>query len=531
MTVAAGPLKTPLTHSADVVVVGGGTAGAAVAGLLAELTSEQVVLLEAGPDYGPRDSGRWPEDLLDASQMPMFSHDWGYTGEVRGRTVEFNRARVLGGCSSHNAAAVVHGSRLDYDGWAAAGNPGWATEELLPLFESAWRRLGVQRVGHDELTPFQAAFRDACPAAGIPIVDDFNDLDETIGVAPFPINIENGVRKNSAFAYVDPVRDKGNLTVVGDAPVERVLLAGARVEGVVVRRDGEELELRAPLVVLCGGAYGSPAILLRSGVGPSSRLRDAGVEPVHELPGVGENLHDQPTLEVDYAGTGDLIEAMERFASLRWRPDEQVIAKFASATCSEGFDMHIYPWGGPSLTDPGQWRWMLGVACLTPLSRGHVRLTGPTAESDLLIDHGYLTDPGRRDLERLVEGVERARAVAAQSPLAEVLGDEVFPGPSVDGRHALTDCIAESAVHYYHPAGSCKMGPADDPDAVVGADGAVHGLDGLFVADASIMPWVMSGNTNMPTTVIGEKVARGLAKLAAGYAWSPRQASAPPSTR
>jgi len=502
--------STHLPAAADVVVVGGGTAGAAVAGLVAERSDARVVLLEAGPDYGPRDSGRWPKDLLDAAEMPMFSHDWGYTGDVRGRTVLFNRARVIGGCSSHNAAAVVHGHRVDYDGWAAAGNPGWSTDELLPLFESAWRRLRVQRVGVDDLTPFQAASMEAIAAAGIPAVEDFNDLDETTGVAPFPINIDDGLRVNSAFAYVDPVRDKGNLTVVGDAPVERVLLNGSGVEGVVVRVDGELHELRAPRVVLSAGAYGSPAVLLRSGVGPPEHLREVGIEPAHELPGVGENLHDQPSVEVDYAGSEEIVESMLAFAGRRWRPDEQVIGKYPSEGCTEGFDLHVYPIGGRRWDDKERWRWTLGVACLTPLSRGTLRLGGPGMDDPLRIDHGYLTDPEGRDLARLVEGVERAREVAATKRLAPLLGDEVFPGPHVRGREALSESIAESAVHYYHPCGSCKMGPADDPLAVVGADGAVHGLDGLHVADASIMPWTMSGNTNMPTTVIGEKIARAL---------------------
>jgi choline dehydrogenase len=205
-----------MPESADLIVAGGGAAGAAVAGLVAEQTEAEVLLLEAGPDYGPRGSGRWPDDLLDASTLAIVSHDWGYSGEIHGRTVAFNRARVLGGCSSHNGGAAVKGSRLDYDGWAAAGNAGWATEDLLPLFDSAWRRLRVRAVGLEDLTPFQAGCTEALAANGIPVVEDFNDLDENLGVAPFPINIDaDGSRINSAFAYLDPVRDRPNLTVVG----------------------------------------------------------------------------------------------------------------------------------------------------------------------------------------------------------------------------------------------------------------------------------------------------------------------------
>ena len=180
--------------------------------------------------------------------------------------IQFSRARVIGGCSSHNSGAVVFGSRLDYDGWSAAGNPGWSARELAPLFDEVWERLRVRRVGLDELTPFQRACRDAIVASGIPAVEDFNNLDEDVGVAPFPVNIDGTTRVNCAFAYIDPVRDR--LVVVGDALVERVLVRGGRAVGVAVRDGLRLVEISASRVVLSAGAYGSPAILLRSGIGP-----------------------------------------------------------------------------------------------------------------------------------------------------------------------------------------------------------------------------------------------------------------------
>jgi choline dehydrogenase len=442
-----------------------------VAGRLAAGSSERTLLLEAGPDYGPADSGRWPDDLLDAASSPLWSHDWGYTGEFGGQVIHFNRARVIGGCSAHNGGAIVFGSRFDYDGWAAAGNAGWSARELLPLFTSAWKQLRVRRVGLDELTPFQRACRDAIVANGIPAVEDFNDLGENAGVAPFPVNIDRGNRVNSAFAYVDPVRDR--LMVAGDAPVERVLVRDGRAAGVAVR-DGQRLaEISASRVVLSAGAYGSPAILLRSGIGPAGELIAIGVKPAVDLPGVGRNLHDQTCLEVWYEGSDGLASAMERDKEKGWQPHEQVIAKFPSSACRQGFDLHIYPVGGYG-KEASAWFWFLGAACLTPLSRGSVR------------------------------------EVAAAPELRRLLGRETRPGPEVSGRQAIERFLDHAAVHYYHPAGSCKMGPASDPDSVVDADGRVHGIEGLYVADASLMPAVTSGNTNMPTAVIGERIARSL---------------------
>jgi len=497
----------------DTVVVGAGTAGAVVAGRLAAgSTTERTLLLEAGPDYGPAGSGRWPHDLLDAASSPLWSHDWGYTGEFGGQVIHFNRARVVGGCSAHNACAVVFGSRLDYDGWAAAGNPGWSARELVPLFAAAWKQLRVRRVGLGELTPFQRACRDAIVVNGIPAVADFNDLDQNAGVAPFPVNIDGTTRVNSAFGYVDPVR--GRLLVAGDAPVERVLIRGGRVVGVVVR-DGRRLaEIGALRVVLCAGAYGSPAILLRSGIGPAGELVAIGVKPALDLPGVGRNLHDQPCLDVGYEGSTDLIQQMERHRlETGWQPHEQVLAKFPSAGCRQGFDLHIYPVGG-RVKDASQWFWILGVACLTPLSRGSVRLTGPGLDDQLVIDHRYLSDSGGYDRARLAEGVERVREVAQVPELRRLLGRETRPGPDVSGRAAIERFLDHAAVHYYHPAGSCKMGPPTDPDSVVDSEGRVHGIEGLYVADASLMPAVTSGNTNMPTAVIGERIARSLLGLA-----------------
>lgn len=499
-----------LPDYADTVVIGAGTAGSAVAGLLAERGDQSVLLLEAGPDYGPRDSGRWPPELLDARALPT-SHDWGYDSGATWahRSLPFERARVVGGCSAHNGCAEIWGSRIDYDAWVALGNPGWSTEDLLPLFRAGAERLRVRRYATAEITPFQAACLAAAAGAGIPLVDDLNDLDADVGMATSPVNIVDGVRWNAAFAYLDPVRVGGRLTVAGETLVDHLILRGGRAEGVAAIRHGARYSVRAGRVVLCGGAYGSPALLLRSGVGAAAELRELGITVQLELPGVGRNLHDHPVGGLIYAGTPELERRMREFAAAHWTPEEQTIAKARSSRCDSGFDIHLFPIGGPEPGGEG-WRWIFPFACMTPRSRGSVRLSGMDPNATLRIDHGYLSDPQGEDMQVMLDALELSRRLAAQPPLADLLGSEVFPGASTRERSELANLLASFCLHYAHPVGTCRMGPADQPETVAGADGKVHGLDNVYVADAAVMPVIPRANTNMPTLVVALRVLQGL---------------------
>src|SRR4051812_7925359 len=328
------------------LVVGSGPAGCALAGSLAAAGIE-VLLLEAGRDLGARGSGRWAAGLLDASALSA-RYDWGYSSEdtYPDRVVAFERARVLGGCSSHNGCAAIWGARADYDGWRV---PGWATSDLLPHFEAAMRAFRV--FTPDDITPFQAECIKAAQAVGIASTDDLNDLDEHEAIGISPVNIVDGVRFNAAFAFLD----RAKLTIAGDTEVERVLFDGVRAVGVVAAGR----EYRAERVVLAAGTYESPAILLRSGIGPEGSLLD--------LP-VGENLHDHPAFVVGFAGSPGLEDAHRTRTS--WTPEEQSIAKLRSTHCSEAFDLHLYPIGGPHPKDPSAWPWGLPVARMTPPSRG-----------------------------------------------------------------------------------------------------------------------------------------------------------------
>lgn len=499
------------TRGADTIVVGGGTAGAAVAARLAAGSDRQVLLLEAGPDYGPRGSGRWPAELLDYTAMPVTSHSWGYLSACPQGTPDLplDRARVIGGCSAHNGCAAVWGHRDDYDGWAVLGNPGWDTASLLPLFAAVSRQLRVFTPTRDEITPWHRACLDAAPAAGFPVVPDVNDVDLDLGIAIGSINVAEGVRWNTAFAYLDPVRNLGNLTIRGDALVARVVVERGRATAVEVVGAGGRERLEAAEIVLCAGAYGSPLILLRSGIGDPAELAPLGIGTVHPLPGVGRNLQDHTAGHVAFAGTPALIEAMDGFVAAGGAPREEgTIVVARSSRCRSAFDLHLYPIG--KRLPEGGWHFGIYAAIMTPQSRGTVRLSSPDPEAPPIIDHCYFADADDADLAVLAEGIELARALATREPLKHLAGEETWPGPGVGDRAALSVHLRTTASHDYHPAGSCKMGPADAPMAVVDAGGRVHGLDGLLVADASIMPVVPRANTNLPAAVVGEKIARHL---------------------
>lgn len=491
----------------DTVVIGGGTAGAAVAARVAQGGSQSVMLIEAGPDYGAFTEGHWPAPLLDARSLPG-GHDWGYVNAAStGRPGHLlDRARVIGGCSSHNGCAAIWGSRVDYDGWAALGNTGWSADDLLPFFKLANETLRVKRISSTEITPWQQACLDTAPKIGIPQVADLNDLDEDIGMSTSPVNILDGVRWNSAFAYLDPLRGNARLTIRGHMQVDRLLLEGNRVVGIEVIGPGGPLTIEAGRVVLCAGTYGSPAILLRSGIGPDSELRALGIETKLDL-AVGRNLQDHPAVYLKYSGTPQLVAAMLDFAARGGVLfSEQTIAKFRSKYCTTAYDLHLFPVGGQFTDTADTWEFLLPVANMTPLSRGTVQLTSTDPFATLKIDTAYLSDPEGRDLAILWNGIEMIRDYACQPPLADLIGTEILPTAS----YKTPEDVRRDNLHYYHPVGTCKMGIESDPTAVVDAHGKVHGLDNLYVADASIMPVVPRANTNIPALVVGERISAWL---------------------
>lgn len=479
------------TYSADIVVVGAGSAGCAVAGRLAE-QGRDVLLLEAGPDYGPADSGRWPLELLSA-RMLATSHDWGYTS---GRW-NFERARVMGGCSSHNGAIAAVGHRADYDAW---GLPGWTGADVAPLFETVVERMRVRAYERHEAGPYHARCMDAAEALGWPIASDLCDLDAGPAFGMETVNVLGDTRWNAAFAYLDHVRG-GSLRVLDHVMVDRLVSWGGSVRLAAVR-GGEPITIEAGTVVLAGGVYGTPLLLERSGIGSPVALRAAGVTLRVALPGVGANLHDHPMVHADRSVGPQLQRWLDEAAATGFLPEEQTLGKFVSSVSPDGlYDTHIFP-----VCASDQTSFMFGgvhveVACVTPRSRGEIHISSADPAAHPHIDHGYLNDPEGHDLAVLRDGLVLAELLLDQPRLAEVLGERIT---DMSTDQAIRDTVA----HYYHPVGTCAMGTG--PMAVCDANGRVHGVEDVVIADASLMPQIPRANTNLPAVMIGERIAQTL---------------------
>ena len=508
----------------DVIVAGGGSAGCAAANVLCK-AGLSVALLEAGPDYGAKVEGRWPKDLLDPRFDPD-SHDWGYTANrPEGPSFTELRARVIGGCSSHNDCAAIWGVPGDYDAWAKAGNPGWSYDDIYPLIQSVegtakdsetpYRGtrgpLYTHRMEESELSLYQRAFIDASLNTGYGRVADMGGPEPEEGVASYHGNVKDTERWNAAFAFLDPVRDRSNLTILDHTVVDRVVIEGSRAQALIVKYRGQDVELRADTIILSAGTYGSPSILMRSGVGPGEVLRGVGVEERAVIEGVGNNLHDHPSFYVQYKPTGEGWDQIVKDLGEESVYRGQVILRAQSPVCQDGlpFDLHMLPSQVPRTLESGT---LEGFIChMAPRSRGWMRITSLSPEDAPTIETNYLTDEGGRDAAALVYALKIFRTVMQAPPMSSLNKRELEPWAPLQTEEEIVAQLKQSIANYSHASGTCKMGPESDPGSVVDARGKVYGMDNLYVADASIIPVIPLANTNLTSMLIGMKVGLGVA--------------------
>ncbi|MFJ2462744.1 GMC family oxidoreductase [Pseudomonas sp. NPDC087615] len=524
----------------DYIVVGAGPAGCLLANRLSADPQQRVLLLEAGG----RDNYAWihiPVGYLFCIGNPRT--DWCFKTEeqpgLNGRALSYPRGKVLGGCSSINGMIYMRGQANDYDGWAAEGNPGWTWNDVLPLFKQSENHFagaaefhgnkGEWRVEQQRLSwPILDAFRSAAKQSGIASIDDFNQGDNE-GCGYFQVNQKAGVRWNAAKAFLKPLRNRVNLTVLTGVEVDRVLLKDGRATAVSARHEGQVKCFKARKeIVLCAGAVGSPNILQRSGIGPRGLLERLGIGVLHELPGVGGNLQDHLQLRLIYKlenartlnqiagsvwgkmGMG-LRYLYDRSGPLSMAPSQLgAFARSGPEQTSANLQYHVQPlslerFGEPLHSFPA---FTASVCDLRPQSRGRIDIRSANPQDAPLIQPNYLSHP--EDLRVAANAIRLTRRIVSAPALQAYKPVEYLPGNSLQSEEQLHEAAAKIGTTIFHPVGTCRMG--NDGDAVVDAQLRVHGVPGLRIADASIMPRITSGNTCSPTLMIAEKAAQLILK-------------------
>ena len=503
----------------DVVIIGAGSAGCVLAARLTDDPNRSVLLLESGPDYPTFET--YPDDLKfgynQAASAVDAPHNWSFSGkatEEQGNTMPVPRGRVVGGSSAINGQVFLRGVPEDYDNWASRGNDEWSFIKTLPYFRKTETDtdikddfhgsdgpIPVRRHARDTWLQAQVAFYQACRDDGYPHDPDMNHP-ESWGVGPIPMNNPNGVRMSTSLTYLNPVRNRMNLTVRSSVTVRRIVFEGTRATGVEVESGGEVFVVESNEVILSAGGIGSPQILMLSGVGPAEHLREMGIPVVLDSPGVGQNLRDHPNVRVP-------VSVKEDFPLDPEAPRSQLALRYTAAGSSDRNDMQILassfssPMGGDPAEGEG-----IRFTCVLELAvgAGEVKLVSTDPHEQPFLDYRYLQEPW--DRERMREGVRLCLQLMEHDAYKDIIEECITPtSQDLVSDETLDQWLMRNVTTTQHISGTCKMGPDSDPTAVLDQYCHVRGLEGLRVVDVSVLPDCIRANTNATTIMIAERVA------------------------